>query len=175
MGDVTSAIRLVCDNGTTTGPLLLDLVIDGHLVKSILLNKYPPPQPLDPSCITPHYMYSSPDFHPITFDSISPNLTHSTVLKMEGSQGASGLDVVAWKCLCTSIRSASHDLFFALSFLTKRLCTTYVDPAGLYPLLASRFTALDKNPGVFPIGVGETVYHLLGKTVLRVISPDILV
>ena len=117
---------------------------------------------------------SSLDFHPDPFNSISPKVIRSTVLKMDGSPGPSGLDVAAWKHLCTSFWSASHTLCSALSSLAKHLCTMYVDPAGLYPLLASRLSVLDKNCGAHPIGIDEVVHRLQGKTILNVIGPEVL-
>ena len=44
----------------------------------------------------------------------------------------------------------------------------------LAPLTASRLVALDKCPGVRPIGIGETVRRILGKAILAVIKMDIL-
>ena len=37
----------------------------------------------------------------------------------------------------------------------------YVDPAGLEALAACRLIALDKHPGVRPIGVGECLRRLV--------------
>ena len=42
---------------------------------------------------------------------------------------------------------------------------TYVDPAGLTAFTACRLIALDKCPGVRPIGVGEVVRRIVGKAV----------
>ena len=93
---------------------------------------------------------------------------------MGGSSGPSGLDAVAWMCLCTSFCSSSNHLCAALSSLGRHLCTEYIDPVSLYRLLSSHLIALDKNPGVRPIGMGETTRCLLGKAILYVIGPDVL-
>ena len=98
----------------------------------------------------------------------------SSALRSGGSPGPSGLDAAAWKRLCTSFHSSSNDLCVALFSLAQRLCTQYVDPVGLYPFVASRLIALDKQPGVRPIGVGEAVRRLVGKAILRVIGPDVV-
>ena len=103
-----------------------------------------------------------------------PELVRSFVLKINGSAGPSGLDAATWKRLCTSFQSSSVDLCSALASLTRRLCISYVDPSGLYPLLASRLIALDKLPGVRPIGVGEVVRRLMGRIVLNVVGQDVL-
>ena len=77
---------------------------------------------------------------------------------MGGLSDPSGLDAAAWKRLCTSFCSSSNDLCTALSSLGRHLCTKYVDPVGLYPLLSSRLITLDKNSGVRPIGMGERLH-----------------
>ena len=43
------------------------------------------------------------------------------------------------------------------------LCTELVDPATIAPLMASRLIALDKNPGVCPIGIGDTARRIIAK------------
>ena len=49
-----------------------------------------------------------------------------------------------------------------------------VDPVGLTAFVACRLIALDKCPGVRPIGVGEVVRRIIGKAVLATVKMDIL-
>ena len=58
-------------------------------------------------------------------------------------------------------------LYFAVA---RRLCATFGDPAGLSAFISCRLIALDKRPGVRPIGVGETVRRIIAKAVLSVIK-----
>ena len=51
---------------------------------------------------------------------------------------------------------------------------TYVDPQGVTALTANHLIALDKCPGVCPIGVGEIVRRIISKAVLFVIKSDVL-
>ena len=51
--------------------------------------------------------------------------------------------------------------------VARRICTEYVDPESLSSLTACRLIALDKNPGVHPIGVGEVVRRILGRQSLE--------
>ena len=55
------------------------------------------------------------------------------------------------------------------------MCTTFVDVTVISPLMACRLIALDKNPGVQPIGIGETIHRIIAKAVLCIISKDIQV
>ena len=57
--------------------------------------------------------------------------------------------------------------------MARRLCTDYVDPELIQPLIACRLIPLSKNPGVRPIGVCETLRRILGKAILRVVGPYI--
>ncbi len=41
------------------------------------------------------------------------------------------------------------------------------------PLLASRLIALDKRPGVRPIGIGDTARRIIAKAVLTIVASDV--
>ena len=101
------------------GVLSLDSLINGHSVKDILLDKHPPAQPPKASSIISDS--ASPDFHPIIFASISPELIRSVALKVRGSSGFSGLDAADWNHSCTSFCSSSTDLCEALASFGERL------------------------------------------------------
>ena len=63
-----------------------------------------------------------------------------------------GIDARGWRRLCTSFHSASGELCVAMSLFARRLCTVFLSPDLLSPFLVCRLIALDKNPGVRPIG-----------------------
>ena len=59
--------------------------------------------------------------------------------------------------------------------MTRRLCTEYVDPLTIEPLLANRLIPLDKGKGqVRPIGVGEVTRKIVAKCVTKVTKEDVL-
>ena len=60
-------------------------------------------------------------------------------------------------------RGRLSDLCNALSAVARNLCTTFVDPGGLSAFVSCRLIALDKCPGVRPIGVGETVRRVIAR------------
>ena len=57
--------------------------------------------------------------------------------------------------------------------MARKLCSVYVDPAALSAYVAGHLIAIDKNPGVCPIGVGEVCRRIISKAILRVVGLDI--
>ena len=100
-------------------------------------------------------------------------MIRSAALKTTGATGPSCLDAPTWRRLCTSFKSASVDLCHSLAISAKRLCTTFVDPSAIAPFLACRLIALDKNPGVHPIGIGDTARRIIAKAILAATKVDI--
>ena len=78
--------------------------------------------------------------------------------------------------MCTSHREASNDLCKSIAAVTRRLCSEFVDPEGLSALVACRLIAhaLDKNPGVRPIGISETHRRIIARALLSTFKDDIL-
>ena len=61
----------------------------------------------------------------------------------------------------------------SLANFCKKICTSYVDPDCLTAFVACRLIALNKCPGVRPIGIGEVVRRILGKAILSTIGSEI--
>ncbi|XP_065902627.1 uncharacterized protein [Dysidea avara] len=137
------------------GVLNLDEIADsaspGHCVRDVLRAKHPPAQPLDPKCLLQHWA-DPPSVHPVIFSSLNAAVIRSAALRTSGAAGPSGIDARGWRRLCTSFHSAS-DL--------------------LSPFLVCRLIALDKNPGVRPIGVCEVMRRIVAKAVLVILRDDI--
>ncbi len=141
-------------------------------VLDVLKSKHPHAQPAS-SEATPLSHLEVPHVHPVIFDRIDARSIRSAALHTKGSAGPSGIDAHCWRRLCTSFKSASHDLCHSLALLARRLCTTLVDPRGLSALLACRLIALDKCPGVRPIRICETARRIVSKAVLFVTKADV--
>ena len=58
-------------------------------------------------------------------------------------------------------------------WLAHRICQQFVDPTSLDVFTACRLVALDKCPGVRPIGIGEVVRRIIGKAVLAAAGPQV--
>ena len=172
-GKTQAALQLLSDKGKGGFLHLNDGVGSPSTlttVKDVLISKHP--DAVRASSDTT-ISGSPPDCHPVIFESIDAALIRSTSLHTHGAAGPSGLDAYAWRRLCTSFKSASHSLCESLALSARRLCSAYVDPSCISPLLASRLIALDKNPGVRPIGIGETPRRIIAKAVLSVTRDDI--
>ena len=74
--------------------------------------------------------------------------------------------------MCCSFKEASLQLC-NLAYTARRIATCYVDPSGLEALNACRLIALDKMPGIRPIGVGGVSKRILGRFILRIVKEDV--
>ena len=165
-----ATLRLLSDQGKNAVLCLGDLVDEKRTVRDIIIDKHPPGQPAHPDSIIKD---DPPDIHPVLFESIDASMIRSAALQTTGAAGPSGLDASSWRRLCTSFKSASFDLCHSLASAAKRLCTNFIDPATITPLLACRLIALNKNPGVRPIGIGATARRIMAKAILTVTRMDI--
>ena len=176
-GKVCATLRLVTQTNSC-GSLPLNNLTNSNdptsaqTVCDVLHQKHPPKQPLKKSTII------TPDIplvesHPVQFDEINAQVIQSTILKMNGAAGPSGLNAALWKHLCTSFKGASTDLCESIAATALLLCTCYVDPCCLSAFVACRLIALDKCLGVRPIGIGETFRRIIGRVIARVLSADI--
>ena len=111
--------------------------------------------------------------HLVIFDRIDASTIRSAALRTKGAAGPSGLDAHCWRRMCTSFKTASNELCLSLVLLARCLCTTFVDPKGLSALMACRLIALDKCPGVRPIGICETARRIIAKAVLSITRDDL--
>lgn len=134
--------------------------------------KHPPGWPAHPNALisstTPR-----PVTHPVVFDCLDGASICTATLHTSGSAGPSGIDSTGWRRLCNSFQKALADLCNSLALVARKLCTTYVDPWGIAPLSTSHLIALDKCPGVQPIGIGETSRRIIGKAILAVAKCNI--
>ena len=103
----------------------------------------------------------APPIHDVIYDPIDAALIRSAALKTSGAAEPSRIDAHGRTRLCTCYHSISRDLCQAHADIAKHLCTQFIDPSLTAPFLACRLNALDKRPGVRPIGIGDTVRRML--------------
>lgn len=139
-------------------------------VREVLVSKHPVGLPVAPDSVLPG---EPPEIHPIIFDSIDAHLIRATALRTKGAAGPSGMDAHAWRRLCTAFKTSSSSLCQSLADVAKRLCSSYIDPLAIAPFLACRLIALDKCPGVRPIGIGEIARRIIAKSLIVITHGDI--
>ncbi len=175
LGNVRGALR-VLSNSTSGGvlPLSATLVDSDGLTKSvrdILEDKHPEPGPaVEEALLQNEHASQSPGTYSVLFEGLSGDLIRRAALRTEGSAGPSAIDASGWRRLCTAFHAASTSLCNSVAGVTRRLCTSYVDPSCLHALFSCRLIPLDKRPGVRPIGVCETVRRIMGKAVMSIVG-----
>ena len=172
-GKVKAAMRLLSESEASV--LSISEMVESsngetRTVLEELKAKHPPKREADPSTVISEL---EQEFHPVVFESIDVNSIRKAFLKTTGGAGPSGTDAAFWKRLCTSFAHASNDLCASLALLAKKISTAYVDPKGLSCLTASRLIALDKMPGVRPIGIEEVVRRAISKAIVGAIQDEI--
>ena len=169
-GNVKSALRMTSTQDKGMPMNVSDSIGDNETVFDVLCQKHPEKKPLIPSAITND---STINFHSVIFEEITGDFIRNIVLRTQGSAGPSGLDAKQWKHLCTSFQSASDSLCDAIAKLSVRLCSSIINPDGISALTACRLIALNKSPGVRPIGVGEVLRRIVCKAALRITREDV--
>ena len=62
----------------------------------------------------------------------------------------------------------------SLTWIARRLCSSYVDSISVEALIASKLITLSKDPCARPIGVCKVHRRLIGESILSVMTPDII-
>ena len=92
--------------------------------------------------------------------------------RIQGSVGPGGCDSSHWQDVLLRFGTSSQHLRDAVAGLTRRLANSLIDWHLIQALLANRLIALDKSPGVRPIGIGETLWRIIGKSVCLLTRED---
>ena len=74
---------------------------DSKTIREALASKHSMSHPASPDS---SLLGPPPEIHPVVFDSIDARHIRSTALRMSGAAGPSGLDVHAWRRMCTASR-----------------------------------------------------------------------
>jgi hypothetical protein len=90
----------------------------------------------------------------------------------EQGAGLGGTDAHALQQWLLRFRKASCTLQQAFAKLVEWLANTFPPWAAYRALMAGRLVALDKCPGVRPIGIGETWPRLAAKATLLLSGSD---
>ena len=123
-----------------------------------LKEKHPNPQPTTLGSLL--FGPIDDDIPESVYSEINGEMVSQAALRTKVQAGPCGVDasgfrrILAWK----SFKQSSTKLCEAIATMTRTLCTTYIDPATIEPLIAGRLIPLDKGKGaVTPVGVDEVI------------------
>ena len=83
---------------------------------------------------------------PVIFDAITAETIAKAAAKVKGAHGPSGGDAENWKRQLCSFGPASVSMCDSIAAVTRRLCTTFLDPSITAALLANRLLPFNKPP-----------------------------
>ena len=166
-GKLRSAVRLLTggERGGVLGPKDL-CTKTGAPVIEVLRAKHPDqriPDLQDPENLAFSEYPEVPDPIPIDCD---PVAVESVAKKLTGAAGCSGVDSALLKSCLLRYGKASSDLREELLEWTLWLSNTAPPWAAYRAMRQGRLVALDKNPGVRPVGIGECWIRAVSKLVL---------
>ena len=93
--------------------------------------------------------------------------------QIQGGACPGGCDACHWQDVLLRYGAHSSHLRDAIAALSRRLANTIVPWNQVCAMVSNRLIALDKCPGVHPVGVGETLRRVVGKAVCMATRIDI--
>ena len=94
-------------------------------------------------------------------------------MKSHGSAGPSNLDAEDWRRLLSAFGQTSTNLCKLVAKFVKTLATSIIPPDDLIAYNGCRLVALDKCPGVRPIGIGEVLRCITGPKIVDCVRQDL--
>ena len=165
-GKVNAALKLLStdyDNGV-------------HQINDDVINqlqqKHPIPRPIDDNIL----LHGPIDrILPSYFDSIDEGTISKAARLTKGAAGPSQLDADLYRHILTSTKYKKENkaLREQIAILAREIASEIIDPNSLESYTSCRLIPLNKNPGVRPIGVGEVLRRIVGKSIAWVLKDDI--
>ena len=96
-------------------------------------------------------------------------------MKTKGSAGPSGMHAELYRrILCSkNLNSEGKSLREEIAVMTRNLLKSCYHPSLIESYTSCRLIPLDKNPGIRPIGVGEALRRIIGKTISGFLKEEI--
>ncbi len=167
-GNIRKAVREVTDRGQ--GGLYKPTDLDsktGEPVIDVLRTKFP--SPVTPAEGDPLVFQKPPDFEEENVDAfvyVDADHIESRSSKLHGAAGPSGVDAIMLKAWLTRHGAASDALRVEMAEWASWLGCSNPEYAKIRALNHVRLLAVDKEPGVRPLGCGEIWMRLISGTIL---------
>jgi hypothetical protein len=169
LGKVREATRFITDRGCK-GQILkpYDVVATGQTVKEVLESKHPLQAEGNPEAFI-----ICEELPALVDVDITTEHVAKVARSLSGTAGPSGIDSQQWTDLLLKFGGPSANLREAVAALTRRLANSIVPWEDIRALKAKKLIALDKCPGVRPIGVGDALDRLCAKILIEVTGDDV--
>ena len=166
-GKINAALNLLSTESNGGVLPLSESVIKG------LINKHPPPGPIQEGALLSGPINKIPANY---FDSIDEQTIAKAAQLTKGAGGPSHVDAKQYRhiLLSNKYKTENKQLREQIAILAKKLATTIVDPTTLEALICCRLVPLDKCPGIRPIGIGEVLRRLIGKSIGWTLKADLM-
>ena len=137
-------------------------------MRDTLLLKHPEP------CVPPVSALHCCDTLPLFEDAeVSGAHVQAVACRMQGGAGLGGCDAAHWHDALLCYSAHSEHLRDSVAAVAHRLYNIIMSWDDVRALLSSQLIALDKCPGIRPIGIGETLRPVIGKAVCMATRYDI--
>jgi len=168
-GQARKAVRYVTEREGKGGVLGPDdpVVVDKRTgetkpAREVLLDKHPEGE--EPG---QHAMPSYATLPELPWVSITEEHIEKAARQLQGSAGPGGANGEAWQMWLVRCGEHSLRLRRAVAAVASMMANKTVPWEHIRALMANRLIALDKCPGLRPIGVGECLRRVIGKTVMQ--------
>ena len=141
----------------------------GVSVLDVLKSKHSPQTDANPAAFI-----DCSDLPPLINVDITAANIERAARRLRGGAGPSGLDATQWQDFLLKYGSHSENLREAMAAVARRIANSVVDWPDIKAMKARRLIALDKCPGVRPIGIGECPDRLCGKAMAEVTGSDVV-
>ena len=134
----------------------------------VLHTKHPKARPLSAACLDA-YPNNPPEMVPVD---ITDDVVSAVAGHLLGGAGPGGTDSVSLQHCLLRFGSASGKLRQIVAEFGEWLSNGRSPSAAYQAMMSGRFIALDKSPGIRPVGIGETWCRLLAKCLLQVMGQE---
>ena len=158
-GKLRSAVRYITDRegGGVLSPNDIDEK-SGSKVIDVLKTKHPEMREPGPSALKSYE--NLPSLMPLH---ISEETVEAVASKLSGSAGLSGMDSSSLKSILLQHGGASKQLRLSVAKFVRWMSNDYPPWAAYRALMMNRLVALNKSPGVRPLGIGDVWRRLFAK------------
>ena len=146
-------------------------IVDIKTVLDVLREKHGEPSETKLNYLVTNDHPKSLPYHQSIFEKLNASMNGKSATMRHGSHGPSSLDAKEWPRLLNSFKFSSTDLCKTIAKLAIRIATSHL--IFNLPYKSCRLIALDKCPGVQPIGIGEIFRPIIGINFVKRVKTEL--